>query len=182
VAIVGSDIEIWRSVVGYEGRYGVSNRGRVRTRHVLGGRGEIGSKWRLMKPIVDGYGRLIVFLCLRGKETSHKISHLVSDAFLPAKSPVDTVVRHLSDDKTDNRVENLARGTQKDNMADSLHNGTRPRGITHGMAKLTEDDVREIRRLYATGKFSLRELGLRFGVGVSTICMIVRLQRWKHIV
>jgi DNA invertase Pin-like site-specific DNA recombinase len=56
------------------------------------------------------------------------------------------------------------------------------RGSTNGQAKLTEDDVREIRRLYATGNFTQRELALEFGIARSAIGKIVRRQAWKHVV
>jgi hypothetical protein len=121
--------------------------------------------------------------CFNGEQTVRKIHHLVADAFLPPKGPTDTVVRHLNDIKTDNRVENLARGTVEDNTADAVHNGSGfvGKGTAHGKAKLTEDIVREIRRLYATGNFTQQELGLRFGVNQQTISQIVRLEHWKHV-
>jgi hypothetical protein len=106
---------------------------------------------------------------------------LVADAFLPAKCPTDTVVRHLNDDSSDNRAVNLARGTQKDNMADSIRNGTLQRGGSHYRAKLTDDKIREIRHLDATGKFSQQELGLRFGVTFQMISLIVLRKSWKHV-
>jgi hypothetical protein len=149
---------------------------------VPGAQGRLGS-WRLLKPRLDQKGYLFVTLYAHGKQTHHQIHHLVADAFLPAKGPTDTVVRHLNDNKLDNRVENLARGTYSDNMDDAIKNGVGfvGKGTANGKAKLTEDIVREIRQLYATGEFSQRALALRFGVSRYTICQIVRRKNWKHI-
>jgi hypothetical protein len=110
------------------------------------------------------------------------VAHLVADAFLPAKGPTDEVLRHLNDDPADNRPCNLAWGTYSDNLNDAVRNGRlHPKGESHYRAKLTEDDVREIRRLYATGNFSYQELALKFGVVKTTIIDIVRRKTWKHI-
>jgi len=173
--------EKWMQIVGGEGIYEVSATGKTRSRYVPGAQGRLGP-WRLLKPRLDTNGYLSVTLCLHGKQTNHLIHHLVADAFLPAKCPTDTVVRHLNDDRLDNRVENLARGTYSDNLSDAFCNGrSSPRGCSHGMAKLTEDDVREIRRLYVMGCISQRELALRFGVDRVTIGRIVLRKNWKHI-
>ena len=48
--------------------------------------------------------------------------------------------------------------------------------------KLTIEDVREIRRLYDDGEHDYNRLGLRFGVGGTTIWMIVTRRTWKTIV
>ena len=163
--------EEWRDVVGYELIYGISDWARVR---------RISTR-RILKQLLDTHGCPIVGLYLHGKRTLHRVAHLVANAFLPPKSSTDQVLRHLNDNPADNRIENLTWGTYKDNAKDSIRNDTFVRGITHGMAKLTEDDVREIRRLYATGKFLLRDLALQFGVSNATICLIVRRKSWKHI-
>ena len=165
--------EVWKSVVGYEGWYAVSNIGRVR-RIATG---------RILRLGTDPDGYLQVGLYGRGKRTNHKVAHLVADAFLPAKGPTDTVVRHLNDIKTDNRAENLARGTYSDNTQDAIRNGKHraTKGSAHYRAKLNDDKVEEVRRLYATGKFTQRELGLRFGVDRRTISQIVNRLRWKHV-
>jgi hypothetical protein len=92
------------------------------------------------------------------------------------------VVRHLNDDKLDNRVENLARGTREDNVTDAIRNGRYEGGLSRWSAKLTEDNVRKIRLLYATGNFTQRELALQFGVSQIVIWAIIRLKTWKHIV
>jgi len=164
-------VETWRPVVGYEGTYEVSVQLGIRRI----------STGRILKQSLDGCGCPQVTLYLHGKRTTHLVAHLVADAFLPPRRPTDRVLRHLNDDPADNRIENLAWGTYSDNKQDSIRNETFARGITHGMAKLTEDDVREIRRLYATGEFTHRELAVRFGVNNATICRIVLRKNWKHV-
>jgi len=175
-------VEMWRPVVGGEEIYAISNTGSARSRRIPRSGKRFGP-WRLLKPMINSCGYLRVSLYLNGKKTTRLIHHLVADSFLPPKGPTDTVVRHLNDNKLDNRVENLARGTYSDNMADSIHNGKHvvPKGAAHYRAKLTEDDVRENRRLYATGEFSQRELARRFGVHQRTIGRIVLRKNWKHV-
>ena len=165
--------EEWRPIAEFEGTYEVS---------VLGVRRI--STGRILKPTIGEDGRPHVNLSLHGKITTHRMAHLVADAFLPPKSPTDKVLRHLNDDPTDNRTENLAWGTRSDNMLDAIRNGKwcAKKGVAHGSAKLTEDQVREIRRLYATGKFTQQELALQFGVAQSVISGIVLRQTWKHVV
>jgi len=170
-------VEMWRPVVRYEGTYGVSDG--LRICRIAGGQGARAG--RILKQSLDSHGCPQVNLCLCGKPTKFLVAHLVADAFLPPKSSADQVLRHLNDDPTDNRVENLAWGTYRDNAQDSIHNGTFQRGSAHYLSRLTEDDVREIRRLYATGEFTQRELALRFGVNNATICRIVLRKTWKHI-
>lgn len=164
-------IEVWKPVVGYEGTYEISVQLGVRRI----------STGQILKQSLDDHGCPRVTLWLRGKQTTHRVAHLVADAFLPAKGPTDQVLRHLNDDPTDNRIENLAWGTRSDNAQDSIRNETFVRGITHWMAKLTENNVREMRRLYATGALSYRKLARQFGVSYQTISDIVRRKRWKHI-
>jgi len=169
---IGGVIEEWRPIRSHEGIYDVSILG---VRRIATG--------RILKPCLDSYGYPHVHLYLRGERTSHPISYLVADAFLPPKGPTDQVLRHLNDIKTDNRPENLAWGTYSDNMADSVRNGIAfvATGAAHWNAKLTEDQVREIRRLYATENFTQQELALKFGVSRRMVSDIVRRKTWKHV-
>jgi hypothetical protein len=171
--------EKWRPIVDYEKTYEVSDQPRVR--RIVGGRGARAG--RILKQCPDSHGRMLVCLCLCGKQRTFLVSHLVANAFLPAKSPTDTVVRHLNDDPTDDRAVNLARGTRSDNVADAIRNGKwhPSKGSSHSNAKLTEDDVIEIHRLYATGEFWQRELARRFGVSQSLIGKIILWRAWKHV-
>ena len=73
-------------------------------------------------------------------------------------------------------------GTQIDNMADMKAKG-RGRGLqgsAHGNSKLTEDQVREIRRLHAERK-TYKEIGRLFGIGKSMIGYIVTRHNWAHV-
>lgn len=56
----------------------------------------------------------------------------------------------------------------------------RPRGIQRSDSVLTESNILEIKRLYATG-MSKRELGCCFDVNESTIRRIIAGNRWAHI-
>ena len=55
------------------------------------------------------------------------------------------------------------------------------RGEAHGMAILTEAQVREIRTKYAGGGTSYRLIGLEYGVNKGTIGMIISGQNWRHV-
>jgi hypothetical protein len=71
--------------------------------------------------------------------------------------------------------------TRKENALDSLHHGTRARGEKQGHAKLTENQVREIRRLYNAGGISQSEIGRRFGVSVQAVWDITHFVNWKRL-
>lgn len=69
--------------------------------------------------------------------------------------------------------------THAKNMADKFVHGTHHRGERHGQAKLTEADVREIRRLKGTRTPS--ELAERYGVAASTIRHIQVRATWSWV-
>lgn len=67
--------------------------------------------------------------------------------------------------------------TPKDNTLDKNEHGTMGRGESHGCAKLTESDVRFIRRAPQSG-YSLAK---RYGVSKTTISQIRLRKTWRHI-
>lgn len=101
--------EEWRSVVGYEGTYEVSETGRIRR----GDRELFGSP-------SGGYRN--VSLCAGGLKEIRGVHRVVAEAFIPNPRNFP-LVRHLNDVRDDNRVANLAWGTQSDNMYDAVKNG-----------------------------------------------------------
>lgn len=60
-------------------------------------------------------------------------------------------------------------------------NPTPQRGMLCKTSKLTDNDVTDIRELYATGNYSHRSLASKFNVTNRTICSILRNETWKHI-
>jgi hypothetical protein len=62
-----------------------------------------------------------------------------------------------------------------------LHPDRHPHGERVGTAKLTEDEVRIIRRRYASGGESYQRLAIEYDVGKGTIACIIHRRTWSHI-
>jgi hypothetical protein len=54
-------------------------------------------------------------------------------------------------------------------------------GENNGQAKLTEDQVRQIRKLALAGTFTLKEIGEMFGVANTNVWWIKHGLSWKHL-
>lgn len=74
-----------------------------------------------VKPM-DDHGHLGVCLCDRGRNRYRYIHRLMAEAFMPNPEGYP-VVRHFDDDPSNNVLDNLKWGTQKDNIHDSINNG-----------------------------------------------------------
>jgi hypothetical protein len=66
--------------------------------------------------------------------------------------------------------------TRTENEADKLNHGTRYRGSQHVNAKLTEDDVRQIRAMIGTVTY--KKIAEQFGVSIETISGINAGRSW----
>lgn len=170
-------VEIWREIVGYEGLYSVSNLGRVRS--LVDRRGAIREK--LLKPVANRKGYFFIILYKARTLKRHSVHRLVLRAFKRARYIGQDQCRHLNGDPTDNRLFTLAFGTAKENEADKITHGTSNRGERHGLAKLTEEQVREIRRLCDSKEHYQYEVGKMFNVSRQLIGYIVSGKLWAHI-
>jgi hypothetical protein len=56
-----------------------------------------------------------------------------------------------------------------------------PRGTAIHTAKLNDDQVREIRRMYTAGEANQKALALRFGIAQKNISALIRRETWKHV-
>lgn len=91
-------------------------------------------------------------------------------------------VLHRCDNPPCCNLAHLFLGTNADNVADKVRKG-RARGISqpgekNPDAKLTEQQVRDIRATYAAGSCTLQQLAHRFSVNKSTIWLIVKRKKW----
>ena len=108
------------------------------------------------------------------------IHRMVCEAFHgPPPSPLHQVA-HNNGDPHDNRAENLRRATVAENSADKEAHGTAVKGAAHYASKLSDDDVRAIRRRAVEGE-SQRLLARVFGVAPPTINNIVHRRKWRHV-
>ena len=109
-----SAVELWRPVVGFEGRYEVSDAGRVRSLITA----------RELTHTVNGQGYHRVSLSSgKGPSRLHSVYRLVLAAFT-GPAPTGHVARHLNGDPSDNRLANLAYGTYSENNRDTVRHGT----------------------------------------------------------
>lgn len=109
--------ETWLSVVGYEGLYEVSDKGRVRSLPRPATQGKL-LKSRPHKRT----GHLRVYLSRNGTEVDRKVHHLVLEAFVGPK-PDGMIGCHRNDIADDNRLENLKWDTHSGNNFDTVRNG-----------------------------------------------------------
>ena len=106
--------EHWKEIEGYDGEYLISDLGRVKSLKR--------EEEHILSPGITSKNHLGVGLCKDGIRRRHRVHRLVAEAFKPNPN-ILPIVRHLNDDPTDNRVENLEWGTQRDNVHDSINSG-----------------------------------------------------------
>jgi hypothetical protein len=95
--------------------------------------------------------------------------------------PADILTRHLCNVRACVNPEHLTFGSHADNMRDMVEAERQAKGTHSGTAKLTEEQVLEIRRRYAAGGVTQRSLGRDYGVDYSLIYKIVRRKRWAYL-
>jgi DNA-binding XRE family transcriptional regulator len=157
--------EIWKPVEDFPD-YQVSNLGRIKS--VKYGKERFISGSRNPK----GYVRIY----LRGKIRDRKkfLHVLVLEAFVGPR-PEGYEAGHLDNDTENNDVTNLAWVTPSENTLMNYHVFN-----NSSQAKITLNDAREIRRLYATGGYKQKELAKMYGIAQSAISKIINEIHWKE--
>lgn len=162
--------EIWKPVRGYEGRYEVSNHGKVRsidretiylmqeTEVTRKQKGQLLKIKKNEKSLENTY----LFVTLFDKESNYKhmyIHRLVAEAFLNNPKNKKTV-NHINGDKTDNYIANLEYSTISENVQHAYDSGLRKR-------KISNEDAIFIKENYP--RFTQKELAELFDVTRTTI-------------
>lgn len=176
--------EQWKSIPGYEGFYEASTMGRIRSvdRIVLAynarGRRLVEQKRQgkiLIRANPDKTGYLTTCLCRDGKSKTKRVNSLICAAF-HGPAPAGMICCHWDGNKLNNKPDNLRWDTHKANQEDRLRHGTDLRGSEIGTAKLSTDQVAEI-RAGMRQKDALR----KFGIGKSQFYRIKRGESWAHV-
>lgn len=124
----------------------------------------------------SGYG------CLRGPTNRSMAAHRLSFQLAVGTIPTGMFVCHKCDNRLCVNPDHLFLGTHADNMADMRRkgrssNGGGRQGELHHKAKLTDDDVRMIRR----DPRGPAPLGRLLGVSGSAITDIRKGRAWRHV-
>lgn len=117
--------EIWKDIEGYEGKYQVSNLGRVRDTNYRNTH-----KTVIRKPQTTDGGYKYLRIQVNGVKQHFYIHILVYETFI-GKIPEGMQVNHIDENKANNFVENLNLMTPEDNA----NHGTRNKRISESKLK-----------------------------------------------
>lgn len=145
------------------------------------------NKWQISyRNDPDGYVR--VRFSVEGRRINKKTAILVLQYFVGPRPTPQHHAAHKDGNKKNNHLSNLYWATPKQNTADRVKHGTMRMpspshpGASNGRAKLTETNIRSIRKSYSNGNITQQMLADKFGVSDVLISLIVRLKVWGHVV
>lgn len=176
----------WLPVVGWEGLYEVSRDGRVRSldRMMVSATARCGyprrMKGRELRPTTKATGGYpqVTLHAQDGRQKRYHVAHLVAAAWIGPR-PDGMEVCHNNGNNTDNRSSNLRYDSRANNEADKLAHGTLLRGEALPHAKLTEAQVRDVRRRAVTQTSA--EISSALGVSRSLVDLIIHRRAWAHL-
>lgn len=161
-------METWKPVEGHE-MCEVSDAGRVRS--WKNGKWGRRSRPKLMTPSPGNHG----YLRVNVDGSAELVHHLVLKSHVGPR-PDGAEGAHFNGDKHDNALGNLRWASPQENGGDNARLGV-SKGELHGMHKLTDDAVREIRK----HEKSYRLLAEEFGVSIATIQRVIKRKGWTHV-
>lgn len=172
---------ILKDILGYEGVYAASEDGTVFRTDTREGK-------PICRPVANrlkNTGYISIHLCFEARRRDARAHRLVWEAF-NGRIPDGLEINHKNGIRTDNRISNLEVVTKQENAIHKFKvngyrsQGTSPQGSRNHAAKITEDDVRTMRRLYAEG-VPQHALGRQFGISQPMVGNIVRRENWTHV-
>ncbi len=178
--------ENWKDVVGYEGYYKVSDKGRVMTvaREFIksNGRKCLVKEQILSQGVVRGYK--CVDLKVSGNRKTMRVHRLVSMAFIG--EPSKEMVNHKDGNKTNNILSNLEWATRSENELHAYYTGLKKSNEKHKKAivesnkkrrTLANDTVKYIRN----SNKSQYELANELGISRANVGLIRQRKRYADV-
>lgn len=117
--------------------------------------------------------------------SAHRASWLIHNGAIPD----GLFILHRCDNKRCVNPHHLFLGTQAENMRDMARKGRQTkllppvrRGRANHAAKVTEDQVIEIRQMWDSGNYRLKDIAIRYGISVPSTHKIARRETWTHVI
>ena len=172
-------IENWKDIPGYESSYQVSDMGRIYSFPKGNAMNHAG---KFMKPNINHKGYNYVILRKNGKQKMFFIHRLVGNAFIPNPENLPEI-NHRFGNKDDNRASELEWNTHDQNMKHASKTGLMkgPQGMKCRSAKLTDQQVLEIRKKYIKGLITYQQLADEYKISTPIITNIINRKIWTHI-
>lgn len=172
--------ELWMPILGYELAYQVSNFGRVKSceRRVKNRWGCRVVKERILKQKKDKDGYKMVELSLESSYKTHKVHHLVLNAFSNPRGK-DEVCCHIDGDRNNNFIFNLKWDTQAENIKHRLAHGTELYGEKKPNSIFKNEDIIKIREMAKSD--SKKDIANFYGVPTNYITRILNGERYKNV-
>lgn len=185
-----TDDELWAKVdwLDFDFLLEVSNKGRVRRASLWydtvsrnGKKCRSRKRDRYYSPWLASNGYLFIAIKVGNRRSKYTIHRLVARAFVSGYFE-GAHVNHINGIKTDNRPENLEWVTGPENNSHAWRIGLVDlRGEKSPLSKLTNEKIREIRRLLAEGSMKKHHIAKQFGISDAMVLKIERRQAWAHV-
>lgn len=173
--------EIWVDIRYYEGKYKISNHGRIKSLEREVSHDSI-TYTQSERILCHWCGTTSFYDFVRlykyGIGRKFSVRRLVAQHFLSGWSP-KLEVNHIDGNRKNNHVENLELCTHRQNMEHAVANNLkRDYGEKSVNAKLTNAQAEEIRARYSSGTVTQSSLARQYGVCRQTISAIVRYKKY----
>jgi len=173
-----ADVEQWRVIPSCPD-YEASSFGRVRRlTPILGGQGSKRPAGHILKPRSLPTGHLRVTLSSGNRPLDRLVHRLVAEAFHGAPDRPGLFACHKDDNPENNTPSNLYWGSRTDNADDAKRNNRVARGERVASAKLSAQQVEEVRFAYLAGR-TQRQIAKDFGVSQSNVSQICSGATWR---
>ena len=177
--------EVWCDIAGYEGKYQISNCGRIKSfpKFIKRAKGSYYTKEKVLKCTLDNYGYPCVNLYSNGNVRHTRVHILVAKAFIENANGYSDI-NHKDGNKTNNHIDNLEWCVHSYNIQHAYNLAlTTNFGENHKDNKLTTLDVIWIREHYKKNsrEFGSGAIARKFNVSDTLVRDIIHHKKWKHV-
>ena len=166
-------MEHWRLIKALDGAYEASDLGNIRNAKTK----------RLKATVFDGYYLKFGYDYVYEKQRHqgwYRVHRAIAETFIPNPERKNTV-NHIDGDHQNNRVDNLEWATNKEQSIHAAKVLKTNCGENSYNAQFTNNQVREMRKLFESGEKTVNELAELFSAKPAHIRRIVKYERWRNI-